>query len=70
MLMTLNVLSIFRINFDFTEALFYKIKINSHGFHATKKEKKEGIFHTFLRRGDVLLLNLKSTVVNNIILIH
>ena len=36
--MTLNVFSNFKFNFDYTEALFYKSKINSHGVYIIKKK--------------------------------
>ena len=44
MLMTSNVFSNFKFNFDFTDALFYKIKINSHGVYVTKNKKREEFF--------------------------
>ena len=44
MLMTLNVSSIFKCYLDCTEALFYKIKINSYGVYVVKKETKTEYF--------------------------
>ena len=38
MIMALNVLLIFKFNFDCTEALFYKSKMNSPGVYFAKKE--------------------------------
>ena len=45
MRMTLNVLSMFKFNFDCIEALFYKSKINSHGVYFTKKKKRRNILY-------------------------
>ena len=39
--MTLNVFSNSRFNFDWTVALFYKSKINSHGVYVIKKKKSK-----------------------------
>ena len=41
MLMTLNVFSNSKFNFDCTEALFYRSKINIHGVYVIKKKKRE-----------------------------
>ena len=46
MLMILNVFLIFRFNFDCTEVLFYKIKINGYGVYAIKKETRKEDFIT------------------------
>ena len=44
-IMTLNVFSNFKFNFNCNEALFYKSKINSHGVYLTKnKTREEGFF--------------------------
>ena len=61
MLITLNVLSIFRFNFDCTVALFYKSKINIYGVYAARKEKRKDLF-TFIRMGDGLMITHMSTV--------
>ena len=39
MLITLNVFSGFKFDFNCTDALFYKSKINSHGVYVTKKKQ-------------------------------
>ena len=44
--MTLNVFSNTKLNFDFIEALFYKIEINNYGVYVVKKEtSKENFVH-------------------------
>ena len=65
MLMTLNIFSILKFYYDSNKALFYKVKINSHGIHVINKEIK-GIFCTFLRRVYVIHLTHMLTVVNKI----
>ena len=46
MLMTLNVFSIFKFGSDYTDALFYRIKINSYSVYAVKKKtRKEDSVH-------------------------
>ena len=41
MLVELIVFSIFKFNFNFTEVLFYRIKLNIYGFHVINKETME-----------------------------
>ena len=41
MLMTLDILSIFKFYFDCNEALFYKSKINSYVVYVVKKGKSK-----------------------------
>ena len=41
MLTTLKAFSNFKFNFDWTKALFYRSKINSHGVYVIKKKKME-----------------------------
>ena len=43
MIITLNVFSNFGFNFDCTEALFYKSRINSDGVDVIKKKKREEV---------------------------
>ena len=47
MLMILDIFSIFRFNFDCTEALFYNIKIYSSGVYVAKKETRKEYFIRF-----------------------
>ena len=54
--MPLDVSSNFKYNFDWNVALFYRIKINNHGVYVIKKKKREDLFDSSLRIGDVLLL--------------
>ena len=52
----MDVSSNFKYNFDWNVALFYRIKINNHGVYVIKKKKREDLFDSSLRIGDVLLL--------------
>ena len=61
--MTLNFFSNFKFYFDCTKGIFYKIKINSHGFYVVKK-KVVRRFSPSLIRGDLPLLPHMSTVAN------
>ena len=67
--MALKVFSILNSNSDCIEALLKKSKKKLWCLRH-QKGIKEGIFSTFIRRGDVLLLTKMSTVVNQIIQIH
>ena len=64
MLMTLNIFSIFRFSFNFTEAIFHKNKIYSYGNYVVKKETKKGTFCIFLKKWAVLLFTHTSTAAN------
>ena len=43
-LMSLNVFSIFKFYFDWTDIIYYKRKINSDGVYVVKKETREEDF--------------------------
>ena len=47
MLITWNIFSTFKFNFDCNEALFYKSKIYSYGVYVSKKEKRKEHFVCF-----------------------
>ena len=49
MLIALNVFSVFKFNYDCTEEISYRSKINSRGVYVVKKETREGGFIQVLK---------------------
>ena len=48
--MTLNIFSIFKFDYDWIEAIFYKISINSYGVYVFKKETRKNISYVSKKR--------------------
>ena len=69
MLMTLNIFSNLNFNFDCSEALFYKSKINSHGVYIINKKKGRKVLLKSRNRNELLLTKI-SEVVKQIIRMH
>ena len=51
MLITMNIISNFNFNFNWTKALFYRSKINSHGVYVIKKKTMVILGYTIIDPG-------------------